>query len=156
MSYTNYTTRHMLLAKQAWCTFDDMIRFVRQHQHSGFHVKACRTAVLEAYNRLGGDAPFSRTVRFPDDIYVHLDNDVLSGYLSQIMAAIDLPDRQIERSVGSTVEYGINSLSDAKRSYDVAFARLAASLRAINLKKLSEVGVYDRENFEAAFELTWV
>jgi len=56
------------------------------------NVKA-RVRVLSAYSKLCGPAPFSKTVRFPDDLYVHLDNESIKLWFEQLLHAIDLSDR---------------------------------------------------------------
>ena len=58
------------------------------------------------------------TARFPDDFFVSLGGP-LRSYFEQLMGAVDLPDRALERSNTGT-EHGVTSITDAKRSFDVA------------------------------------
>lgn len=156
--YENFPSSIRLLAKHNFCTFDDLMDFVNEYQHIGFHVKANRYRVVEAFNRLRGVAPFSATIRFPEEFYVHLDNPSVKVWTEQMFQALDLPDRVLERgSVGSSVEVmGINSLTDAKRSFDVAMSRMSAIVRCVDVIQLEKYGVYDRDSFERVYSLRWV
>ena len=152
MSYINFSVKHRLLVAQGWCSFSDFCQFVADHQFLGFHIVPNRNRVREAYIRLRGSAPFSSTARFPDDFFVALGGP-LRSYFEQLLCALDLPDRALERSGQN--DFGINSLSDAKRTYDVAFQRLATISVEFDINKLAAQGVYCRETFESTFALEW-
>lgn len=156
--YEVYPSSIKLLAKHNFCTFDDFMDFVNEYQHIGFHVKANRYRVTEAFNRLRGVAPFSATIRFPEEFYVHMDNPSVKVWTEQMLQALDLPDRVVKRgTVGSSMEMmGINSLTDAKRSYDVAMSRLSAIVRCVDVVQLEKYGIYDRDSFERSFSLRWI
>jgi hypothetical protein len=154
MVYHNFSVSHRLLAAQGWCSFADFTRFVADHQFLGFHTVANRNQICEAYVKLRGPAPFSSTARFPDDFFLLLGGP-LRSYFEQLLCAIDLPDRAFERSnVGP--KRGITRTTDTKRSFDVAFQRLATVAVECNVAKLRNQGVYCRETFESAFELKWL
>jgi hypothetical protein len=152
MAYVNFSAKHRLLVAQAWCSYSDFCRFVASHQFLGFHVVANRNRVREAYANLRGPAPFSSTARFPDDFFVALGGP-LRTYFEQLLCAIDIPDHIMERNASN--ELGINSLSDAKRAYDIAFQRLATVSVEVEQMKLAANGVYCRETFESAYSLEW-
>lgn len=153
MSYQGMTVAQRMLARQQWAAFDDLARFVRNYQYVGFHVKANRDRIRDAYLQLRGPAPFSRTVRFPEDTaYVHLANGNLRVWVEQLLHSLDLPDRQIEKGRAQEADM---SLADAKRAFDVAFSHLARIVDLVDEASLAENGVYFRESFEEAFGFHW-
>ncbi|KAG7196839.1 hypothetical protein KM043_016461 [Ampulex compressa] len=153
-----------IMMKHGWTSYDDFARFVNTYRHVGFHVKHNRDQIRVAAEGLRGPAPYARRTRFEeDDFFVHLGNDVLDGHLSQVLTAMDLPDRMSERSGvrsfasdgSSASDTQFRNLSDAKRAFDVAFAKLAGLLRLTDPKTMVASGIYCRETFEAEFQLEW-
>nr|WPV62269.1 MAG: coat protein [Wufeng shrew martellivirus 1] len=152
MSYTTYSVRAKLAARHQWMLFDDLSAFVRQHQFIGFHVKANRDRIRDAFIQMRGTAPYSRSVRFPEDFYVHLGDRGVRTWIEQLLHALDLPDRLVERG---RIGENENSLYDAKRAFDVAFSNLATIVDSTDERTLLENGVYERASFEAAFVCVW-
>lgn len=148
MVYSPYSAAVKLLQRHAWCTLTDLSDFVRAFQFVGFHVHANRRRVADAYQMLRAHAPFKVDVRFPDEFYVHLDGPV-TVWFEQLLTSLDLPDRQMERE-GSHFNN-----NDAKRAFDVAFSRLAAVVRSVDVETLAKEHIYDRETFEATYHLQW-
>lgn len=69
--------QHRLLAKQPFTSYDEFYKFVHNFQYASFHTKATRDRVRDAWQSLVQPAPFSRTVRFPDEFCVHLSATAL-------------------------------------------------------------------------------
>lgn len=112
---------------------------------------------MSAYNKLRGPAPFSQTTRFPDDLFVHLDNDALKLWFEQLLHALDMPDRMMERDRTAVVDItSVTTVTDAKRAFDIAFSRLAEIVRSVDIGVLNKYGVYDRLTFEKTFGLSWL
>nr|UDL14012.1 MAG: hypothetical protein [Xiangshan martelli-like virus 3] len=155
--YTIFPRRVANMRRGAWCTLDDLWRFVDDNQHIGFHIRSNRQKLVEAYSALRQGAPFSRTQRFPEnETWVHLDSMKISQEINQVLNACDLPDRLIEKGkTSSTEEMGMSSLSDAKRAFEMAFRKLWTYLRVVEESELMDVGIYEREYFESAFGLLW-
>lgn len=152
--YVNFSSVHSRLRKQAWCSFDEFRTFVTDFQHVGFYIHANRVRVGEAFARLRERSDlFSASTRFPDDDYVHLDSEFMNAWFTQLMNAVDLPNRMIEK--GTSGDTGLMSLNDAKRSFDVAFQKLASVLRLTTDAALATHGVYSRTSFETTFALNW-
>lgn len=153
MVYHNFSVKHKLLADQCWCSFADFNQFISDYQFLGFYGVGNRDRIREACIKLRGPAPFSSTKRFPDDFFVFLGGS-LRPHFEQLMRAVDLPDPAFGRSnVGP--KHGITNTNDAKRSFDVAFQRLATVAFEIDVTKLQAQGVYHREAFEEVFKLEW-
>lgn len=150
MGYEGYVLKHRLLALQQFASFEVFGRFVRALGTTSFFVKANRDKIRVDYLALVTRAPFSQTIRFPNDIYVHLGNVNLERMMGAVLHAVDLPDRQIER--GAQVDF---SMSDAKRHFDVSVDALLQKFNSLDFTVLKEIGVYDRESFEETFELVW-
>nr|QWC36452.1 putative coat protein [Bemisia tabaci virga-like virus 1] len=151
--YQNWGPQHRRLQNMAWCSSASLRTFVHDYQHVGFYIHINRRRVLEAYQALRGQAPFNRETRFPeDDDYVWIDGP-LKKWFEQALQALDLPDRAIEKGGERSVDV---SMSDAKRSYDVAMQKIAAFLACRTSLELSKLGIYDRETFESNEGLNWV
>lgn len=149
--YSPWGITQRILSKQRFVEYDALLEFVSTHRFIQFNVKANRDRIRTAFSSLRVAAPFARTVRFPADVpYVHLENTSIDCWLTQLLQALDLPDRAIERSAGSTGEGGVN---DAKRSANVAFNELHRVL--CNLESMTSNGVYERASFEEHFSLVW-
>lgn len=95
--------------------------------------------MLSVYNRLRGASPFGQTIRFPDGgLFVNLVHPQIK--ISDVISAADA---------------GINSLSDAKRAFDVAFGHISDIVSNIDIDKLAKNGVFMREIFETVYGLRW-
>lgn len=156
MQYVNWTTcqhRPALTAsvrRHKWCSLVDLFNFVEAHKMNGFHTHASRNVVVAAIARLRTHAPFARCERFPDDVeFVDLDASSVLPYLDQLHQSCDLNDRAT--NVGNVQPNG--STNDAKRAFDVAFARIRDFATASDYPDGS--GVWTRETFEAHYALVW-
>lgn len=148
--YEPWNIQKKILTKQRFVKYKTLLDFVDNHRFIQFNVKANRDRIRGAYAALPTKAPFDRTIRFPeDDIYVHLDDGALDSWMSQLLQALDLPDRAIEKGTSSGTDVG-----DAKRSANVAFNELHKIL--VNVESLDKNGIYDRQSFESAFGLRWL
>lgn len=149
--YSPWGISQRILCKQRFVEYDSLLEFVASHRFIQFNVKANRDRIRTAFSSLRVAAPFARTVRFPADVpYVHLENTSIDCWLTQVLQALDLPDRAIERNAGPSGEGGV---SDAKRSANVAFNELHRVL--CNLENMTANGIYERQTFEEHFSLTW-
>lgn len=152
MSYQNYNSRVILLAKQNFALFDDVVKLVREMNVSAFYLKANRDRFRSEYCSLLRRAPFGRELRFPeDDLYVHVNNRNFERMIGCIMHALDLPDRMMEK--GRDVD--LTSVNDAKRNFNVNVDLLLQKLNSVDVTELCDVGVYCRETFESTYNLTW-
>lgn len=147
MTYTPWDFSREVLAAQRFCPYVTLMDFVTQHRFLQFNVKANRDRIRSDYMAIPCSAPFNQSVRFPEAIYVHLDHPAIDGWLTQMLQALDLPDRQIEKGNGSS------DSADAKRSANVAFNELHKLL--INTEQLVSNGIYNRASFETKYGLTW-
>lgn len=147
--YIPWGVPQKILSKQRFVDYDLLLDFINTHRFIQFNVKANRDRIRSAYYSLPVVAPFSVCVRFPDDkLYVHLDNGSVDSWLAQLLHALDLPDRAIEKSTGTFMDP-----ADAKRAANVAFNELHNLL--CNVEALAANGIYDRSSFEEKFKLTW-
>lgn len=149
-AYTPWGMAQRILSKQRFVEYDAMLEFVASHRFIQFNVKANRDRIRTAFAALRTAAPFAQTIRFPANTpYVHLENTSIDCWLTQLLQALDLPDRAMERSASGTD----SSVSDAKRSANVAFNELHRVL--CNLEHLAANGIYDMVSFEEHFNLVW-
>lgn len=156
MQYTNWATcqnRPALMAslrRHKWCSLVDLCDFVEAHKMTGFHVHASRLVVIAAVTRLRSPAPFGQTQRFPEDEeMVDLDASSVRLYFDQLHQACDQNDRA--QNVSNAQPNG--SVSDAKRAFDVAFAKIRDFATASSYT--DKDGVWTRETFEARYGLVW-
>lgn len=77
MAYQGFTIQHRLLAKQPFTDYDEFCKFVSDYHYTSFHVKAVCDRIRDAWQSLVRPAPFSQSVRFPDEVYVHLNATAL-------------------------------------------------------------------------------
>ncbi|CAL1672625.1 unnamed protein product [Lasius platythorax] len=136
MAYRDFGVQHRLLAKQPFTSYDEFYKLVHNFQYASFHTKATRDRVRDAWQSLVQPAPFSRTVRFPDKFCVHLSATALRVWVNQMMHALDLPDRAVERGQVSGPAHE-QSLYDAKRAFDVAIDNLAKICAGVDVNKLA-------------------
>lgn len=103
--YTPWGLSQRILAKQRFVDYDLLLDFINAHRFIQFNVKANRDRIRATYYALPTAAPFSSTVQFPDDkLYVHLDNGSIDSWLTQLLHALDLPDRAMEKSTGTFID----------------------------------------------------
>lgn len=74
--------------------------------------------------------------------------------MNQMMHALDLPDRAVERGQVSGPAHE-QSLYDTKRAFDVTIDNLAKICVGVDMNKLAGAGIYTRETFEQKYGLTW-
>ncbi|GLV46440.1 hypothetical protein CBL_20779 [Carabus blaptoides fortunei] len=125
--YVCFPSAMRLLQLHKFYGFDEFAKFIRDLQHTQFHVRVMRDRVREFCQQLESPAPFAEDVRFPDKFYVHLGDGNIRLLINQLIHSLDLPFRLLEKG---TKEVG-NSLSDAKRSFDAAVDELGGSKHGI-------------------------
>lgn len=150
-TYSPWGLPQHILSKQRFVEYDALLEFVASHRFIQFNVKANRDRIRTAFSSLRTAAPFARTARFPDSTpIVHLENTAIDCWLTQLLQALDLPDRAMEKNPAGSVE---GTANDAKRSANVAFNELHRVL--CNLENMASNGIYDRSTFEEHFGLSW-
>nr|WPR17631.1 MAG: coat protein [Ant martelli-like virus] len=152
--YINFDTSHRLLAKHPFVM--GFCVFISDYQYMNYYIKENREALRQRWLSLDSLAPFSQTLRFPDNkLYMHLHNSNLKKLVDQLMHLIDLPERAIERGQSMTAPQNANSLYNTKRAFHVAVGNLAKLCSIIDEAKLSDYGIYTRSRFESEFGLKW-
>lgn len=155
MSYQNWAEQpaRIVQMRHKFCPMSDFLDFVETSHGAGFFVHASRLNIISQAQELRGPAPFAEKVRFPADVeYVDLDHKTIRPHIAQLVDSCELPDRQLNASANG---HSSSSLSDAKRSFDVALRKLRDIAKETDMQQLPKKGVFTRETFEATYALQW-
>lgn len=148
--YTGYDESHELLSMSDWYEFSAIKRWARMLIVMPFNVKANRDNIRTAFTQIQRvPEPFSRDVRFPNSYLVRMGAGEMMNVVMHILAALDLPDRAVNKDHASV------DTSDAKRAYDVNVQRLITLVAIVSPDELSAHGVFGRRTFESKFNLIW-
>lgn len=128
-SYDPYPMHMKILQQQTWCTFSQVWTFIKNNAYLTYD-KYTKEQIIDEIKFLKTTIPFSKTRRFPNSVYVHVDNLLVRTALDKIVLSTD----QI--------------------SYTSAFSLLASNFTMDSFEK-EKLVVYDRETFESTYKLIW-
>lgn len=135
------------------------MRTLQMLKFKSFSVKAVRDMMRTTLDNLPFDVPFSATSRFPtNEMYIDLSHSVPNAYLRQLIQALDLADRQIEkdRSMPPELQRRLYSnFEDAKVSFYQALYALIDLVGPLQPYQAYILGVYTQSSFEVEHELAW-
>lgn len=151
-SYGALNSKMRLMERQQYVSLNDFVRFLRDAAYTSFFVHANRERIRSDYFAILGPCPFPQNRRFPEDFFVSVSSGKIRVWLNQMMQAMDMPDRHIERDNAGV----FGNLNDAKRAFAVAVNNLLGLAECVDDAILADSGIYSRETFERTFNLTWV
>ena len=156
-SYLNYPVSVQLLQKHMFCTLDEFRSFINKYVHSYcLHInRSYRSTVKADFLSLRIEAPFRRTMRFPDTFYIDMDSAKIRTVTIQFLNALLLLDLWEEKYLvehnsiyDNRIKY-INNVTDANS----AFAKFSDII--MSTENLEENGIYCRQTFETKYALRW-
>lgn len=147
------------LATDHWCEFGVFKMVINGFRFRSFSVKADRDAMRNELRNLKVSVPFGPTLRFSENgIYINLNHSVPGRLLRNLIMALDLSDRQVEkdRPRGEAEDRRIMSnFEDAKVAFYNSIEGLTDLLGSRAIEYGHTLGIYTRLTFEAETGLTW-
>ena len=126
--YDVYPTSVQLLQKHKFCTLDQFMIFINYCENYQFHTEFNCNDIKRNFLLLEIQVPFSRTIRFPEDFYVHMDCTNMKSLIEQFWNTLNVLNELILTRANIKCVWtfeSINNLSYAKQSCDAAFNKIS-------------------------------
>ncbi|AYO99570.1 coat protein [Goji berry chlorosis virus] len=134
---------------QSWVNICSVYRLLFDLLSVNFSVVSERDRAHSSISELLGQAGFEG--RFPDGVFVNLDDAPYVDIISQLQRSVDFQTRHEEKS---SKENGVMPDSSSWE-FDDALASFYKGLKELNRLLTSGQGLTDRKTFEKKYSLRW-
>lgn len=149
--YVPWTPQAEMLSLARFARGAALRRTILSMQHIDFHVHTLRDDARNALQAVFQDAPFSETLRYPDEFWVECSDSTIGILIERMMSALSFGGS------GST-EGGVgrDAYSDSKVQFAKASQEVSRRLNSKSVAVSAVDGVYfNQAAFEQQVGLTW-
>lgn len=135
-----------------WFRASDFSSYLNTAQQSAFNVQTVRDGLRDAFNSLPAAAPFSLTIRFPDDeVYISGFKANWNQLITQMTSALSYKPGTKDTK-NKTVD-----ITDPGVDNDVvqSFYQAIKAMKELLLAPPPNDAIFNRSNFESFFRLQW-
>lgn len=154
-----WTHEVALLATDHWVEFAMFKQVINGFRFRSYTVKAERDAMRNELRNLKIRVPFGPDLRFPEaDIYINLNHSVPGRLLRNMVMALDISDRQVEKErprSDAEDKRTMSNLEDGKVAFYNCLEALTDLLGARSVEYGHTLGIYTRISFESETGLVW-
>lgn len=147
------------LSTDHWVEFGMFKQVVNGFRFRSYTVKAERDAMRNELRNLKLNVPFGENTRFPSNgIYINLNHSVPGRLLRNLIMALDVSDRQVEKERAHS-EHSSNrvmsNLEDGKVAFYNSLEGLTDLLGSRAIEYGHTLGIYTMITFESETGLVW-
>lgn len=154
-----WTHEVQLLATDHWMEFGMFKMVINGFRFRSYTVKAERDAMRNELRNLKFKVPFGVDLRFPEaEVFINLNHSVPGRLLRNIVMALDVSDRQIEKDRPRSDPEDkriLSNLEDGKVAFYNNLEGLCDLLGARAVEYGHTLGIYTRNTFESETGLVW-
>lgn len=144
-----WTYREPLMHLQNYTPFFRLIDFVEKTRTKRFYEPAERFEILMSACILRDAAPFCQNRRFPEDYWANLSVGPVADAFDRLITSLDIPSPQLLSQMGA------QDWDTWKKKFDQAMSDIRRLAYCINMEKLADIGIYNRQTFEQRFNMQW-
>lgn len=148
-----------LLSTDHWVSFNMFKQVINGFRFRSYTVKSERDAMRNELRNLKIKVPFGVDSRFPEsEIHINLNHSVPGRLLRNMVLALDISDRQVEKDrprSDAEDKRVMSNLEDGKVAFYNCLEGLCDLLGSRSIEYGHTLGIYTRLSFESETGLVW-